>query len=193
MLFNVSYIIYTWLSYSISSNNDRDTDIRLYQSMINWLEFFGLIYMFFMFCIYGIYKKKYNFACDYYQMMGQWSVFKLFYRFRYSYILQYSIDVFTNNSINFESQYKNIDLNSNTRHSFAVRKILAVLNKINQKTETPQQSLRWYRSRISSTKILCIMCFMFLLIMLIIGLIFGILSLVLKLQQLTSLPGSGKV
>lgn len=49
VLFNVVYIIYTWLSYTISNNSDEKSDLRSYQSMVNWMEFLVLLFMIFMF------------------------------------------------------------------------------------------------------------------------------------------------
>ena len=36
-------------------------------------------------------------------MIGQWSAFKLFYKFRYTYIIEYLMEIFHNNHTNFES------------------------------------------------------------------------------------------
>ena len=86
-VFNVFYICYTWSNYALKNNHNEEPDVRIYQSMINWFEFFGLCFMSVM-LVYGIVTKKYNFVCDYYQMLGNWSAFKLFYSFRYTYIIE---------------------------------------------------------------------------------------------------------
>ena len=159
------------------------------------MEFLVLLFTIFMF-FYGICTKKYNCSCDYHQMIKQWSAFKLFYQFRYTYIIEYLMDTFNNNSTNFEyslnSQAGKIakefesQMNNDDDHDDENKiKILSQLKKMKQEADkSKQKNIKWYK-RMHEKKIPHIMCFGMIFSVIVIGLMFGILGLVLKLQELS--------